>query len=521
MQTWRDCPKPAYNSFNFKDSDLRYYHSRVRRAGVQITGILVAVLACVVLPQSRAAAQIPIEISDGYVSIRASEMLDYVRLIASDKFKGRAAGSDQNYQVVLMLSNAMKEAGFAPGAAVDRYLQPVKVERCVIEAPFHFEVTLDGKTLYEAVHGEDYVFRGFTGSGDVNAQTVFCGYGVTADGYDDYAGVDVKGKIVVALNGLPLHLEKPENENMKLAGFKMMLASRNGAAGLILLGDIEGDPAPPLASVYKGEYPYQRDLPAVKVNSRISNMLATRMEQYFPLYKAVIDESGKPMSFPLKTGARIGVQATFAPEVTAYNVIGRLDGRHPQLKNRYIVVMAHTDHLGHQGGLIFNGADDNASGTAVINALVKAFSLTKTRPQRSILLCGTTGEELGLIGSRHMAANMPVPLKQIDAVINLDMVGMGSFVAVFGGDAYPRIMRSFSRWAPVAGIDAVADGANPASDQRPFRALGVPAVMLLTVGQHPYYHTAHDDAATLDAQVMEDVAKLSFLAVWQLANERF
>ncbi len=482
--------------------------------------VAIFLLACAVLPPTKAFSQVPADVYDGYSSIRGAEMLEYVRLIASDKFKGRAAGSDQNYQVALMLATAMKDAGIAPGAAIDRYLQPVKVERNVIEEPFGFELTLDGRTLYEAKHGEDYVFRGFTGSGNVSAPAVFCGYGVSSGGYDDFAGIDVKGKIVVALNGLPPKLDKPENEHLKLAGYKMTTAAQNGAAGLVLLGDIDGDPAPPLASVNKGDFPYQRNLPAVKVNARIANMLAHGFEQGFPVIKSLIDDTGKPMSFPLNVGAKIFVNSVYTPDATAYNVIGRLDGKHPSLKKRYIVVLAHTDHVGFQGGLVFNGADDNASGTAVINALVKAFSQVRKRPERSILLCGMTGEELGLIGSKYLANNMPVPLNQIDAVINLDMVGMGGFVAVFGGTEFPRIMRAFSRWASVAGIDAVADSANPPSDQRPFRALGVPAVMLLTVGDHPYYHTALDDADTLDPKVMEDVAKLTFLALWQLANER-
>lgn len=488
--------------------------------GIFIFKYFAAALVLSAFLQVQAVAQIPSEIYEGYSSIRGAEMLEYVRLIASDKFKGRAAGSDQNYQVAFMLANAMKEAGIVPGASLDRYLQPVSVERNIINEPFSFEITLDGKTLYEAKHGDDYVFRGFTGSGNVSAEAVFCGYGVSMGSYDDYAGIDVKGKIVVALNGLPPKLDKPANEDLKLAGYKMQTAVKNGAVGLILLGDIDGDPVPPLASVYKGDFPYQHNLPSVKVNARIANFLAHGLSQNIPVIKSLIDEKSEPMSFPLKVGARINVTSVYTPDSTAFNVIGRLDGKHSTLKKRYIVVMAHTDHVGFQGGLIFNGADDNASGTAVINALVKAFSKVQMRPERSVLFCGMTGEELGLIGSKYLASNMPVPLSQIDAVINIDMVGMGSFVAVFGGTEFPKIMRAFSRNAPVAGIDAVADSANPPSDQKPFRALGVPAVMLLTVGDHPYYHTALDDADTLDAKVMENVAKLTFLAVWQLANER-
>lgn len=463
-------------------------------------------------------AQVPKGIDAAYNSIRGSEMLDFIRIIASDKFRGRSAGSDQNYQTAIMLANAMKESGMLPAAGKDTFLQQFPVENNVIEGPFAFELYKDGANIYIPQHGLDYVWRGDTGSGDVMAQTAFVGYGISMPEYDDYAGIDVKGKVVVILNGLPPNINEEVNWGKKYAGYKTQLAASKGAVGVIYLGDLDEDASPPQVSVLKGDFPYQSKMPAVKGNVRIANALSVGLENPLATIRNLIDESGKPMSFPLKVDARLQVNTAYTQSAKGYNVVGKLEGKHKTLKNRYIVVCAHTDHVGYQGGLIFNGADDNASGVSVLNALVRSFPYLTQKPDRSILIVGFSGEEKGLIGSRYFVKNPPVPLSKIDAVINIDMVGLGSFLTVFRGLNNPAIYAALAGNADIAGIKVTHSDDNPASDQVPFVDAGVPAVMLLTIGDHTGYHTANDDADNLSVQLLEDVAQLTLLGVWTLAD---
>jgi len=463
-------------------------------------------------------AEIPAEIAAAYSSVRGGDMIEFVRIIASDKFKGRASGSEQNYQTALMLALAMQESGMKPAGEPDSFLQDFPIEDNVIEGPFAFELIKDGTQVFMPKHGKDFVFRGFTGSGDVYSRTFFAGYGVSLPDYDSYAGVDVNGSVVVVLNGLPPEYDTDKNWDKKLAGFKMQLAANHGAKGIIFIGDVDDNFNPPIASVYKGDYPYQHNLPAVKVNSRVANALSNGLDYPLSTIKRMIDENGEPMSFPLEVDARIQVNTRYDPTATAWNVIGNLKGRHSSLRNRYIIVCAHIDHLGYQGGLIFNGAEDNASGVSVLNALIRAFALLDKMPRRSILIVGFSGEEKGLLGSKYFVEHPPVPLNRIDAVINLDMVGQGNFLTVFGGMKNPLIYSAFAVNANEAGIKVTPSNNMPPSDQKPFAEAGVPSVMLLTIGEHVGYHTAADDVENLSPKLLEDVAQLTLLSAWQLAE---
>jgi hypothetical protein len=481
--------------------------------------LLVCAAILAFLTAEAAYAQVPTEVEAAYQSIRGTEMLDFIRIIASDKFKGRASGSEQNYQTALMLAQEMKASGMIPAAAPDTFLQPFPVEHNVIDIPFAFELYENDTSIFVPKLGDEYVWRGFTGSGDVYAPTVFAGYGISMPEYDDYASVDVKGKVVVIMNGLPPFVVEETNWGKKYAGYKMQVAAGKGAIGVIFLGDLSEGQNPPQVSVLKGDFPYQSKLPAVKVSAKVANALSVGLAIPLASIQKAIDDSGKPMSFPLNVSARMQITTKYTQAATGYNVIGKLPGRHSLLKNRYVIVCAHTDHCGYQGGLIFNGADDNASGTSVLYALARAFPNLAKKPNRSILLVGFSGEEKGLIGSRYFVKNPPVPLNKIDAVINLDMVGLGSFVTVMGGTLNPWIYSAFASYADVAGTKVTHSADNPPSDQKPFVDAGIPAVMLLTIGDHIGYHTANDDAENLNADLLEDVARLTLLATWTLAEE--
>ncbi len=219
-------------------------------------------------------------------------------------------------------------------------------------------------------------------------------------------------------------------------------------------------------------------------------------------------------------------------DTTAPNVVGILPGRDPLRAREYVLVVAHVDHVGTgrpQGGDgIWNGADDNASGTAGLLAIAEAFALAPTRPRRSLLFLVVSGEERGLLGSRWYAAHPTVPLDSIVALINLDMIGRNRPDSVYlngwgkseVADEVVRQARAHPELGLAVGPDEEDRPETPAdSDHWPFQRRGIPYAFLYT-GTHPDYHGPGDEPARLDADKAARVARLAYLTVAAIADAK-
>ena len=239
------------------------------------------------------------------------------------------------------------------------------------------------------------------------------------------------------------------------------------------------------------------------------------------------------VDFGLRPGGEEGYVQRFpvgaAPGIDAPNVIGWVEGADPQLKGQYIVFSAHMDHLGTGpavgGDSVFNGADDNASGTAAVLELAEAFALLEEKPRRSLVFMGFAGEEGGLIGSRWYTDHPTLPLEGTVANINLDMIGRNwtdAIAAISLSDDLVRAAERASDDHPELGMQVID---NPwsernliqRSDQFSFIRYGVPGVFF-TSGLHDDYHALSDEADKLDYEKMERVARLMFYLGLRLAN---
>jgi hypothetical protein len=277
----------------------------------------------------------------------------------------------------------------------------------------------------------------------VEGPVVFVGYGVTAaeQGYDDYKGLDVKGKIIAFLPGAP-NFESSLKAHYSSTEVKAQNAVDRGVVGIIALDD----------PVQERSYPFTkfvRDL-ATPEYSWLDKQ--GRPAHYFPELKAAaflslpttekflagtshnaaelfaLAKEGKSMpTFALPATAKIH-SVTKSQEAQSPNVVAKLEGSDPQLKNEYVVYTAHLDHIGIgtavKGDTIYNGALDNASGSATLLEIARAFSGMRTRPRRSILFVSVTGEEAGLLGSDYFATYPTVPAKSLVANVNVDEVLM-------------------------------------------------------------------------------------------------
>jgi aminopeptidase YwaD len=214
----------------------------------------------------------------------------------------------------------------------------------------------------------------------------------------------------------------------------------------------------------------------------------------------------------------ITVPAIYNPSQPTRNVLSYLPG---VLGNEYVLLGAHFDHLGADGAGMFRGADDNASGTAVMLAVAKAFGRLGMKLHRNVIFAGWTAEECGLVGSNHFADSPPVPLAQLKAVLNCDMVGVGDRgqYETAGGTFFPKQYQVLGGSARDLGFTLLRNEIKGVSDHLAFSRKGIPAILVYAAGKHPNMHTVRDRPELLDPVVLEDTAKLVALALYRLAQQ--
>jgi Zn-dependent M28 family amino/carboxypeptidase len=243
-----------------------------------------------------------------------------------------------------------------------------------------------------------------------------------------------------------------------------------------------------------------------------------------------IDKDLKPRSFEF-VNTTLELKTSFDNKlIETQNVIGFLEGTDPVLKNEYVVVGGHYDHVGMgyfgamdkaNAGKIHNGADDNASGTAGVIELAEAFS--KVKPKRSIIFIGFTAEEYGLLGAKYYAYQNPLyPLEKTVGMVNLDMISRNDIRMIWiGGVYYSSDMKLLVEEAnKTIGFELFYNVGlyTFASDQGPFIKRNIPSIFFFA-GDHEDYHTPSDDIDKVDFEKAEKVSKLAFLSTWLLANQ--
>jgi Zn-dependent M28 family amino/carboxypeptidase len=365
----------------------------------------------------------------------AERWFSHVEFLANDDMRGRETGSPEHRKAAEYVAAKFKAAGLAPGAAGD-YLQPVSFEsRRLIEDRSSLTLVRDGKTT-PVVLGEQAIFGlRIHPAPSVDAPLVFAGNGLQVPeiGLDDFAGLDVKGKVVVIIVGSPAGVPGALSAHYQSAWVRAETLRRLGAVGLMSIAN------PRTADVPWARVSANRLAPAMTLADPTLGDGAgmqvavtfnpAHAEQLFEgaghtfAELLTLAESRQPLPhFPLATA----IQARVALEtqvVQSENVVGLIKGSDPALAHEYVVLTAHLDHVGVgapvNGDAIYNGAMDNASGIATL--IESASAIVAARPRRSVLLVAVTAEEKGLLGSRYFSRNPTVPRTSIVANINMDM----------------------------------------------------------------------------------------------------
>lgn len=435
----------------------------------------------------------------------AARIRAHVEFLADDLLEGRAAGSKGYDVAARYVAAQFRLLGLEPGGADGGWLQPIEfVEASPVIPAATLELERDGKTLGFA-SAEDFLpgIDWFDARSTVTAPLAFVGYGVSAPDqhYDDFAGVDLRGRIAVVLSGAPPTFPSTARAHYSSAYTKSPELVRRGAVGVLTVRTPWDEERVPFARLVQSSWrPGMRWLGADGVArngypelKRSATLARAGADKLFAGAPKTLDavfadaKAGRAGSFELAGRATLAGQTLIARRSSA-NVIAKLTGSDPTLRDEYVVLTAHLDGLGRGaavgGDTIYNGAMDNATGVAVMLEVARALA-GGTRPKRSVLFLAVTGEERGLLGADYYAENPTVPRAAIVANVNMDMpvalAPLADFVA-FGAE--------HSTLGPIAARAARAEGyllspdPHPEevvfvrSDQYPFVRHGIPALFL-------------------------------------------
>ena len=477
---------------------------------------LVALTATAARAADRGTAEFP-----GLETIHATDLMKSVEFLASPRLAGRLAGSPGYLTAAHEMAGRFRRLDLRP-AGDGGFLQTFEVEYDEIDTCRLALVTPDG-AMRELTLGPDFVCRGLTGAGAFTAPVVFAGYGLSVpqQGYDDYAGIDARGRIVLAFKEPPpFRMDSLGWGASTLPRPKGNTAAAHGALWLLLVS-VPNQPHPqkPIGSTLEGAGPQDERFPRLQVDVSVAQDMVRPAGLDLGALQAAIDSTKQPHSRELGVSARVGVVARYAAKQPTVNVVGRLEGSDPALRDQVLVIGAHLDHVGHQGDIYFPGANDNASGAAAVLAIAGAFAHGGPRPKRSVVFALFSSEESGLDGAKHFVAHPPVPLGRIVAYFNLDCVGHGDSIEVGSGKTSPRL------WQLARDLDArgarltVAETwGGGGADATPFADQGIPTIYFASKFSYTHLHLPSDRPATLDPRLYEALTRLAYRTAWKVAQ---
>jgi hypothetical protein len=429
-------------------------------------------------------------------SIEPNALLDHVKYLASDELAGRESGEPGADRAAGYISGLFKSYGLE-SLGNELYQQPFEITTTISVAPDSRLVLETPSGKRELKLGEEWMPFNFSGAGSASGGVFRAGHGLSDD---DYEGVESPG-IVVLLGGTPEDFSPHGSGIDPSPRRKATTAREKGAEAVLVLRQRLDMPQ-------AGDPPHAVGIPAIQIleTDELSELL---------------DDAD----------LRITLEANVEPlRVTAYNIVGKLAGSDPARADEILVIGAHYDHLGMGGPgsmapeerVPHNGADDNASGTAVLLGLAEYYAKNPdARPARSMVFAAFAAEEMGLLGSDYLVNNPPFSLDQVTAMLNFDMVGRlnEGRMQVFGTESaeeFETLLDTLDANNDDVTLSYVGDGYGP-SDQTSFYAKKIPVLHMFT-GTHSQYHRPDDDWELINAEGMAAVAEFSIALIDELAN---
>lgn len=476
-----------------------------------IRPILLSMLALLVVVPCALFAQSSPEIT-------AAELLKHVKYLASDELEGRRVGSKGANVAADYIANEMKSYGLKPIGDKGTYFQNFDfVAGIKLHEINMLALTISGNTI-NLMPDRDYRPVGFSSSGSFSGGIVFIGYGIsdTSKKYDDYAGMDVKGKAVMILRNAPPDSTKDFGMVAALR-YKASKARELGAKALIVVTGPEDSDNDDLMRLSYDNASGGAGILAVNITRKMADEILKESAMTVKTLQQEINETKSPRSISLpNANLRLTVSLKEIVE-NARNVVGMLEGNDPDLKDEIIVIGAHYDHLGMggEGSLkpdtvaIHHGADDNASGTSGLLELAQAFASSRSSLKRSIVFIAFSGEEEGLLGSGYYVNHPIRPLEKTVTMLNMDMIGRlkakGLIVSGVGtSQGFEALAKKYDTDSMFV-LKLTKDGFGP-SDQASFYGKKIPVLFFFT-DIHSDYHRPSDTYDKLNYPGMEQVVR--------------
>lgn len=462
--------------------------------------------------------------------ITANDLKEHISYLASDALKGRKTGAAEDKLGAEYIKNIFLKFKLKPLCDNGfQYFDPVTDVEMGVGNNFSFD-GFTGKA------GEDFNPFSFSKNGTLTSGAVFVGYGfdIPADSikWNDYKDVDVKGKWAVIFRG------EPDPDNMSSPyieysqeRYKVITAKEKGAAGVIFITGKSQEKEDKIVLLNFDKNVSDAGIPVLNINRILAEKLFKKANHAIDETEENINKNKKPLSFiiPCEVSATTNVVQV---KVRTQNVVMLLEGSDLQLKDEYIVLGAHFDHLGMGGKnsgsrmpdtlAVHNGADDNASGVAAILEIAEKMASLKTTTKRSIIFVAFTGEEIGMLGSKYFVKNLPFEKTKIKAMFNFDMVGRmkkdKKNLSVSGTGTSVEWESILNKYTVnrLFETNFTTDGYGP-SDHAAFYSADIP-VLFFTTGAHEDYHTPFDDADKIDYDGEKAILDFAYDIVFDVAN---
>lgn len=459
-------------------------------------------------------------------TITQAELSKHLHVLASDEFEGRETGKAGQKKAMRYLVDDFKRNGLTPGTK--DYTQSFPLIEQMAKG---IDISLDGKKF--SFIDDFFIFPSILYNQKITTEIVFAGYGIEEDKYNDYKNLNVKNKIVLLIEGNP---KENLNEDWDIVK-KIDLVRKKGAKAVFLaVDDYDG-----MVKKYdhyinkaktdlKSEVDSSDFLPVFRVSNNfaksISKSAGIKLKKY--LRKEQIKKQ-------YQTDIELNINKP-SEELYGENVLAYIKGS--KYPDQFVIVTAHYDHLGKDGDIVYNGADDDGSGTVALLEMAEAFKIAEKEgngPLRSILFMPVSGEEKGLLGSQYYVENPVFPLKNTYANLNIDMIGRideahegnPNYIYLIGSDKLSTQLHKVSEEAnntyTQLDLDYTFNDKNDPnrfyyrSDHYNFAKNNIPVIFYFS-GVHEDYHKATDTVDKINFEKMEKITKLVFYTAWELVN---
>ncbi len=447
-------------------------------------------------------------------------MLKRIQFFSSPENAGRLPGHAGYNNCSKYCADYFQELKMFPFAGSNWY-QNFKIEYNEIKQNSCDIETKKGKT--NLVPGTDYSVRGFSGSGKCSSEIIFCGYGINqaSDGYNDYSGVDVKDKTVLIFKQNPSWQIKGISWEGSSIRFKVDVAKSMGAKAVIFVNAPSSGRTLPIGSMLDGTEEHIPDIPAIEVSTDKANEILAEKFVTLADLQSKIDNNQIPCPVITNTKAEINVQCSYIPDALTQNIIACFPGTDPVLKDEYVIISAHLDHVGFQGdSLYYPGANDNASGSSIVLEVASMWRKSKIKPARTVVFALFACEEHGIDGAKYFADHLPGDSSKVVAILNIDCAGHGDSLMIGGGKSAPGLWRTacdFAHNKPLSLRTWHGGGA----DAQPFFEKGIPSLYFATVNSYTYLHMPGDKVGTLNPLMLQMTSDIVFKTSVKVASKEY